>query len=64
MRKEKEGYERLKKKNSEKKGKIEQIISDKEMTIQFRLVFSDLFLITLRTNYNLPYPGHVVALHV
>ena len=27
-------------------------------------VFNDFSLTTLRTNYHLPYPGHVVALHV
>ena len=30
----------------------------------FSFVFNDFSLTTLRTNYHLPYPGHVVALHV
>ena len=30
----------------------------------FSFVFNDFSLTTLRTHYHLPYPGHVVALHV
>ena len=30
----------------------------------FSFVFNDFSLTALRTNYHLPYPGHVVALHV
>ena len=30
----------------------------------FSFVFNDFSLTTLRTNYHLPYPGHVVALYV